>query len=377
MILVRFTPALALCLAFGCSSNDPAPAADASIDAGDDPACPADWWDCEYKSRRSVEVAATEEVLANFPLLVSLSSSDIAEMPDQGTDLRFVGPQGALLPYEIDNWATGSGAQVWVRVPSVAADAPTSLTMYWGNAAAEAPTNGEQVWADGFRGVWHLNQASLDEAPDATGNLNVGAPMGLEVDAQQAGLVGGSIEFDGVNDWLEVAHSSSLDVTESAITLSAWAYLTEAPSRDSGLIVKATPDFTAYNYQIGIQGADFANFRTLTDTQSYLTGLSPLDTLRWYYITGVYDGSTSTIYVNGHADKVTPQAGSIVSVTEPLLMGRRALTDNRFFTGKIDEARVSTLARSQAWIRAEYRNLTGDLVSLGEAEDSLGEADDI
>ncbi len=362
---MRLTPALALCLAFGCSSDAPAPAVDAEVVD----ACPGDWWDCAFKSRRSIEVKASGEILSNFPLLVSLSAAEISEMQDQGADLRFVGAQGAVLPYEIDTWLTDGGAQIWVRVPSVEADAPTSLTMYWQNAAAEAPTNGEQVWADGYQGVWHLNQGATETAPDSSGNLNSGTPQGLAGDAQREGQVGTSIEFDGSGDWIEVPHSASLDITESALTLSAWAYMTEAQSSDSGLIVKAgSGQFTAYNYQLGIQSTQLANVRILSNTQTYLTGLSPLEPQRWYYIVGVYDGSKSTLYVNAHADNVRLQVGPVVTVPDPLVLGRRAIDDERYFKGRIDEARVSNVARSEAWIRAEFLNVSGDLVTLNEVE---------
>jgi hypothetical protein len=363
---VRSLPALALCVAFACSSNEPAPALDASVDASIDPGCPADWWDCDFQSRRTIEAASTGEALANFPLLVSLSASDLADVNPAGDDLRFIGSQGASLPYEIDTWDAGAGAQIWVRVPSMAADEPTSLTMYWNNAGAPAPTNAAEVWSDGYQGVWHLNQAPTEMAPDSTGNLNVGTPSATAEPLQMPGPIGSAIDFTEVESWIEVAHSASLDITGGAITVSAWAYLRENQTQDGGLVVKT--DDTGYHYQLGIQSTELANFRALSDSQTYITGLSPLAIERWYYVVGVYDGSASTIYVNAHADNVATQSGPVVTVGEPLVIGRRALTDDRFFKGGIDEARVSSVARSAAWIRAEFLNVTGELVTLGQIE---------
>lgn len=306
------------------------------------------------------------EALSNFPLLVTLNESDLADMQEQGADLRFVSSQGALLPYEIDNWQAASGAQIWVRVPTLAADAPTSLTMYWNNGAAEAQLNGKEVWADGYQSVWHLNQAPAETALDSTGNLNSGEPAGVEATTQGAGAIGGAIDFDGVDSWIEVAHSPSLDITGGAITVSAWALIPENQTSDGGLVVKT--DDTGYHYQIGVQNSELANFRVLTDNQTYLTGRSPLENNRWYYVVGVYDGSNSTIYLNAHPDNVTGQSGPLKTVTAPLVIGRRSLNDDRFFDGIIDEARVSNVARSAAWIRAEFLNVTGELVSLGEIQ---------
>ena len=38
------------------------------------------------------------------------------------------------------------------------------------------------------------------------------------------------------------------------------------------------------------------------------------------------------------------------------MLGRRALGDNRFFNGRIDEARIASVARSTAWMQTEYNN---------------------
>jgi biopolymer transport protein ExbB len=361
MLAVRVPFIVAVCLSFACSSDVDGPK---SFDAA---GCPAEgWWDCDFTSRRTITIDSTDDDLSNFPLLVSLDGADLEGMKDQGADLRFVAEDDSLLDYEVDTWAPGESAQIWVRIPALSAASSTSISMYWGNSAAESSANASDVWSNGFQGVWHLNESPVDTMLDSTGNGNLGSALGMDANAQVPGTIGSSISFDGVDDWIEIADSQSLTMTGEALTLSAWIYMPTAQRSDAGVIVKS--DDTDYHYQLGVQSAQFGNFRALTDSQTYLTGYSPLGTSRWYYLTGVYDGAISKVYVNAHLDNTDSQSGQLVPADAPLVIGRRALSDERYFVGRIDEARVASVARSQGWIRAEFLNVTGELVTLGAVE---------
>ena len=98
----------------------------------------------------------------------------------------------------------------------------------------------------------------------------------------------------GVDDWIEVPNSNSLDLTGSQITLSAFVKMTATQAADAGVIIKSAPS-GGYNYQLGVQGSDKGNFRIRTETQmdaTYLTGMSILAVDTWYYLAGVYDGTS-------------------------------------------------------------------------------------
>lgn len=337
----------------------------AVFDASTDPGCPADWWDCTYESRRAVDVNAPLESLVDFPLLVALTPSDLVGVEPTGADLRFVDSTGTSLAYEIDT-IDSTGAQIWVQVPSLPLGEPTRLMMYWGPETVVPPSE-SSVWDEGYRAVWHLNEGPGEEVRDSSGNNNVGSHVeGITMSQLSAGVVGTGIDFENSEAWIDVPHSASLDITGDTLTLSGWALFQVDQNDDGGIIVKT--DDTDYHYQLGIQEEELANFRVYSEKQSYLTGFSPLQLNRWYYVVGVYDGATSAIYLNGQLDRSFPHTGAIQSSTAPLLIGRRNLPDERFFNGKLDELRVSDVVRSAAWIQAEFLNVTGELVVLGEVE---------
>jgi hypothetical protein len=83
----------------------------------------------------------------------------------------------------------------------------------------------------------------------------------------------------------------------------------------------------------------------------------------WYYVAGVFNGTTLTLYLNGASVATGSWTGSIGSISQ---VGIGDWTYNGF-TGKIDETRISNIARSADWIKTEYNNQSapGSFASFG------------
>ena len=62
------------------------------------------------------------------------------------------------------------------------------------------------------------------------------------------------------------------------------------------------------------------------------------------------------MYLNGGEESTDSRSGNINATTEPVVLGRRALGDPRWYNGAIDEARISNVARSADWIETEFNN---------------------
>lgn len=99
---------------------------------------------------------------------------------------------------------------------------------------------------------------------------------------------------------------------------------------------------------------------------NYVSGI--LNT--WNYVTCAYDGSTFAFYLNGslvNSGSATggPYGGGVGDYNTDVTIGTDAL--GNYFTGGIDEVRVSNSARSADWIATEYNNQSspGAFYSLG------------
>lgn len=341
-----------------------------------------DWWDTSFSKRQKLRFAiASGEALKDFPVLISLSANRFNHEAAKasGEDLRFVDPDGTVLAHEIESWNPLGTSQVWVRVPQIDQGSTEDfIWMYYGKEAADSVESPSEVWSDEYQAVWHLGGDPSATTSDSTGNGNHGSAGGaMTADNMVPGQIGGAVSFSGDGEWIEVPHSDSLDITGDKLTLSAWVYMSGPQLRDTGVIVKAEPpagEVRIYNYQIGVQSDHQANFRVarspdgLGGQETYLTHDRELIAGTWYYLTGVYDGALATVSVDAQVGQSESAEAPILSTTAPLMIGRRGVEDDRFFVGYIDEARVSTVARSDAWLRAQYQSMTDELVAFGAEE---------
>ncbi len=84
----------------------------------------------------------------------------------------------------------------------------------------------------------------------------------------------------------------------------------------------------------------------------------------WYHIAARYDGSSVTISVNATQQASTSTTITLADLSFEVLIGkaygsRRAdgsATGGELFNGLMDEARISSVARSADWIQTDYNN---------------------
>ena len=83
----------------------------------------------------------------------------------------------------------------------------------------------------------------------------------------------------------------------------------------------------------------------------YINGNSvqtSIDT-NWHYVSLAYDGSQIKLYKDGNLQNTSSLSGSINTTAYNLLLGQ-------YLSGKLDEVRVSSTARSASWINTTYLN---------------------
>ena len=283
--------------------------------------------------------------LADFPVLVTFDPATVpgfsyAEFAPQGADLRFTdADNAAVLNHEIEAWNTNGVSRVWVCVPSLVTN--RVIKAFWSNPEAGA-SGSAPVWNAGFRGVWHLS----DTLSDATANANSGVNTGS---VATDGAVAGGRAFDG-NDFIDCGNSASLNFTTDQLTLSAWI----KPSAISGnaVVSKAydAPHSPPYYSWVLYTVSDALHCRIDTAAATY-GALSPG---QWQHVAAVYNGSQATLFVNGQAAGSFGKTGNLLSTARNVRIGGRDTSSlGEFFFGSIDEVRISAVARSADWIRAE------------------------
>ncbi len=202
---------------------------------------------------------------------------------------------------------------------------------------------------DGLVGRWNFDEGFGSTAYDWVGD-NDGTAYGAQ---WTIGQIDGALDFDGLNDRVEVPHSDSLNLT-SELSISMWIKPHILPNAEKDMIYKAVDNrlnSTRTNYGFGTWdiGRLLFVFRNLADTTFpiYQTTDVVLSVDTWYHVCVVHrfgNGSDMKIYVNG-----IPQPASWIQGTGnempktgnyPLEIGsmrRGGGTFGKFFDGKIDD----------------------------------------
>src|SRR2546429_8040805 len=123
----------------------------------------SNWYNSSWTYRKKITLdnTASSSTLTNFPVLISLSSSNFtfSKAQSAGQDIRFTDSDGTTaLSYQIEKWDNlNSQAWIWVKVPSLTATNYT-IHMYYGNASASDGQSATSVWDSNTAAVWHLKE---------------------------------------------------------------------------------------------------------------------------------------------------------------------------------------------------------------------------
>src|SRR6202035_985750 len=107
-----------------------------------------------------------------------------------------------------------------------------------------------------------------------------------------AGEIDGAANLNG-SSYVGVGNSASLTVS-SSVTVSAWINTT-ASGRQDTIDKYATSPYAGYGLVLGSSSAGSVNFWNGANYLNYSAGINDGN---WHYVVGVYDGTTSYIYVD-------------------------------------------------------------------------------
>jgi len=305
--------------------------------------------------------------LTNFPALVALSTNlagfsygDFQSLTNQ--DLRFADANGNELNYEIESWNTNGSSYVWFQVTNLV-NASTYVQAYWGKIGVTAPaytTNGA-TWDASFAAVWHMNQTG---SRDSTTNANLGT---AHVNTNATGLIDGAQGLNGAaGTYVSVPNNATLNFTNAALTLSAWAFLNVAGASERAFVRKES--------QWALELSPTANkLRSLVTTTNGTTGWTANNDVafttplaQWCYFGFTYNGAALKYYANG-AQIGTNMivSGAIATNANALAIGSATGGATLNVNGVMDEVRVESVARSSNWVWACYLNMASNGVFNG------------
>jgi hypothetical protein len=217
--------------------------------------------------------------------------------------------------------------------------------------------------------LWHLDETNGDnggvDAFDATTNNNDGEFNGSNVaSAVVNGVVSKARDFNGTNDYISVNDSSSLDIGSGDFTIDVWIKADDgSASTDRVIISKGTVNSTGY--RLGLENGGYIFFRALNQNVSnqsvtyadwVASPAQEVDDGKWHHIVAKEDGTYLRIFLDGQevAYRNTGNPGD-KSTSTALGIGRYEQGASLYFSGVIDELRISSAGRSAEEITDAYR----------------------
>jgi hypothetical protein len=202
-------------------------------------------------------------------------------------------------------------------------------------------------------GWWKFDDGSGVNVFDDSGHANHGTLIG---DPQWViGHDGDALEFDGVDDWVEVPHAANLTV-DNEVTVMAWMnterYIGPTGDNWQGIMAKGNPrSYSLYTQVSGVLHFSTAGVGTLSSEQI------PLN--EWVHVCAMVIGGAHQYYINGE-DAGTGGTGIVLpgaADTASVRIGN-ARDANRQFLGMIDDVRIYNKALTQEGVQQAMRGNT-------------------
>lgn len=168
------------------------------------------------------------------------------------------------------------------------------------------------------------------------------------------GQIDGATSFDGMDDYADIRDSDSLRIT-SAISVSAFVRTT---TNDGDMFIATKwKGFSLENCRTWSPNGMF--YMNLGGVYKGVNFIKPHNDGNWHLLTVTYDSATAKekMYLDGVLDNSATFTGLssylIDTSSNSLRLGRYI---SSYFSGALDEVRISNAARSADWIATEYNN---------------------
>jgi hypothetical protein len=226
----------------------------------------------------------------------------------------------------------------------------------------------------GLIGHWKLDETSGTTAIDYVSNKNGTMLGGMDAGADSAGgKVGTALNFDGVDDHIDIGNHPEFDLAGKDFSISFWFYADEDLNEIGdnwfnrrSIISKSVDNPGARSYQLFYQGSGDNFFFEYWDGGSWSGGASMVpgrDWLpnTWYHAVITFDQTDFNWYLNGKFDRLVTGEPPIVDASEPLRIGRFDDNDVWSWNGLIDDVRIYNRALTADDVTELYARWDGHL----------------
>jgi len=321
-----------------------------------------------WTGRKRIDLPIPTANLVDFPEKVPIiADADIGRAcRADGFDIRFTSVDGVpLLKYERESFAVAGGEATgifWVKTN--VAMAGTYVWCYYGNLSAPDGADPEAVWDTNFKAVYHMKDATTSTILDSTANSNDGAKDAANKPAEVAGKIGKGQDFGGNADKGRIVCGADASLSGAdELTVEAWLNYDGLQQTYPAVVSRFTGSVSGYIFRMHkSSNKAYLNLNWAGGNQDFFCA-SAIGS-GWRHIAFTYKASTLKVntFFEGAPDSTQDATHAMVGANKTLYLGE----DNSgwYFDGLMDEVRISSVARSAAWIAYEYANMNSAVGGL-------------
>ena len=224
----------------------------------------------------------------------------------------------------------------------------------------------------------------LDQAGSYNGSVNNFTRTGSSsnwVNGKAFSSGNTALDFDGVDDYIELASNGLGIFNLPNITIEAWVKV-NSPSDDDVIYsydyTTHAPPYYSTHFRIQNGGRLFFGWNINGTYDFILTGFNTIGYGVWNHVAAVFTNGRQEIWLNGNLVGSKNSSGSITYYNQNVTIGKGAYANSEF-NGQIDEVRIWNTALSQADMQNRMTSpLTGNetgLVAYYPFEEGVGNED--
>ena len=204
----------------------------------------------------------------------------------------------------------------------------------------------------GLVGHWTFDGQDMagERAYDRSGQNNTG--LLTNGPTKTIGKIGQALSFDGVNDYVNVPHISTLEIIGD-LTLSVWLYHRGQISADS-FVAKGAAYNTVSPYDFWVSNNGTLNFSQNDGSanQETFTSVLPVPLSIWTHVVVTRSGTNIKLFTNGVQGLSATYTRNPTASGDPLTIGDNL--SGAPFDGLIDDVRIYNRALSASEIKRLY-----------------------
>lgn len=224
-----------------------------------------------------------------------------------------------------------------------------------GDGLSDGPRDvqGEADGADpslGLVGSWSFDEGSGASALDSSGHGNTGTLRNGPT--WTTGRAGGALAFDGVDDYVSIAPSPSVESIAAGLTVAAWVYRRSDHGWFADVVGRQAGLGGQDSFLLAFRDNKYVGIVTTTTGSAAVGGGTQAPNGVWLHVALAYDGAALRLYVGGLLDSSKDLSGPIAPESNAILIGaslNNSMPDE-YLDARIDEVKIFSRALSAAEI---------------------------